>query len=309
MSRPVSQNPVFIAFPAGKHSLPDSSPLTGPFPLHKRTGSKGPSLHRRYPASSVHLALSDPQMVRRPYDGVRWSRLSDHPGPPPLTLDYLSGMLCSSVLTTPVDRFGTRWLSLWLAPAPGSSRFALPFPVSGRVGIHIGSNPGSAHATREIEIVMPRLGAGDALERDLGQGMDCPAKRHGTLFLLRRPRARVSRRPDRVAAPLRGPRAVVSAGHYRLLDQCHGWPAIPVREQGSGPRADRHTETRCDSVAGGKHGPDAGAGTAAGGRCASPLVYHGVPPGGVQSGVVRADAGEADCHSELSQISAGRLGE
>src|ERR1035441_4203873 len=47
--------------------LPGSSPLTGPFLLHKLTRSKGPSLHRHYPTSSVHLALSDAQMVRRPF--------------------------------------------------------------------------------------------------------------------------------------------------------------------------------------------------------------------------------------------------
>src|ERR1039458_2215880 len=98
-----------------------------------------------------------------------------------------------------------------------------------------GSDPRSADVAREVEAAVPGHGAGDAMERGIGQGMDCPAKRYGTLFLLRRPRARVSRRPDRAAAPLCGPRAVVSAGHDRLLDQRHGRPALPLREQGSGP--------------------------------------------------------------------------
>ena len=33
----------------------------------KHTRSKGPSLHRRYPASSVPLTLSDAPMARRPF--------------------------------------------------------------------------------------------------------------------------------------------------------------------------------------------------------------------------------------------------
>src|SRR5438876_1209579 len=156
---------------------------------------------------------------------------------------------------------------------------------------------------RETETVVPGLGASRSLERGTGQGMDSPAKRHRTVFLLRWPCARVSRRPDRFAAPLCGPRAVVSASHDRLLDQRNGRPALPVREQGSGSRADRHAQTGCDSVVRGECGQDAGAATAAGGRSTRPLVHHRVRPGRLQSRVVREDAGEADCHADLSQIS------
>jgi hypothetical protein len=39
--------------------------------------------------------------------------------------------------------------------------------------------------------------------------MDYPAKRRGTLFLMRRPRARISPRPDCAAAALCSPRAGV----------------------------------------------------------------------------------------------------
>jgi hypothetical protein len=88
------------------HTIPDSeipvrslsgfsrlSSITGPSLLHKRNRSKGPSLHRHYPASSVPLTLSDTQMIRHPDDGVCGTRPHDHPGPPLPTLDYLSGVL------------------------------------------------------------------------------------------------------------------------------------------------------------------------------------------------------------------------
>jgi len=48
-------------------ALPSSSPIAAPFLLCKLTRSKGPSLHRHYPASSVPLTLSDAQMVRNPF--------------------------------------------------------------------------------------------------------------------------------------------------------------------------------------------------------------------------------------------------
>src|SRR5229473_977896 len=71
--------------PVAYSVLSDSSPITAPFLLHKHTRSKGPSLPRHYPASQVHLTLSDAQRVRHPVDAVRGSRLLDHPGPPPLS--------------------------------------------------------------------------------------------------------------------------------------------------------------------------------------------------------------------------------
>src|SRR5229473_1824880 len=52
--------------PVAYSVLPDSSPITAPFLLHKHTRSKGPSLPRHYPASAVPLTLSDAQMVRHP---------------------------------------------------------------------------------------------------------------------------------------------------------------------------------------------------------------------------------------------------
>src|ERR1019366_1416960 len=71
--------------PVSCSALSGSSPITAPFLLFKHTRSKGPSLHRHYPVSRVHLTLSDTQMVRHPEDAVRGARLPDHPGPPPLT--------------------------------------------------------------------------------------------------------------------------------------------------------------------------------------------------------------------------------
>ena len=53
--------------------FPDSSSITSPLLLHKRTRSEGPSLRRRYPASSVPLALSDSRSGRCPSQR-RWSR-------------------------------------------------------------------------------------------------------------------------------------------------------------------------------------------------------------------------------------------
>jgi hypothetical protein len=97
--------------------------ITGPFLLHKHTRSKGPSLHRHYPASSVPLTLSDARMTRRPF--WRRSRIAT-PRPSrasPNYADYLSGVLFP---LPPVDRIGARWLSCWRAPAPGSSRSVLP---------------------------------------------------------------------------------------------------------------------------------------------------------------------------------------
>ena len=103
---------------------------------------------------------------------------------------------------------------------------------SGRMGQTPGSgpNPRSAHPAGEAEGVVRGLGPSLALERGVGQGMDRPANGDGTVFLLRRSRARLSRRTDAAAPPLCGPRTLVSAGHHRLLDQCHGWPALPIRE-------------------------------------------------------------------------------
>jgi len=74
--------------------LPGSSATHRPFPLHKPTRSKGPSLPE-LPGFIGTLALSDAQTVRHPF--WRRSRFAT-PRPSrasPLTLDSLSGMLCS----------------------------------------------------------------------------------------------------------------------------------------------------------------------------------------------------------------------
>jgi len=101
--------------------------------LCQHTRSKGPSLHRHYPASPVHLTLSDAQMVRVPFR----TRLQDATLRPsrasPTDADCLLGVLC------PLPRWPDpcRWLSLWRAPAPGSSGSARPSPLKRRVGFHI----------------------------------------------------------------------------------------------------------------------------------------------------------------------------
>ncbi len=62
-----------------------------------------------------------------------------------------------------------------------------------------------------IEAAVPGPGAGVALERRPGPGMDHPARGGRTVFLLRRPCARLSRGADGAAPPLCGARAAVSA--------------------------------------------------------------------------------------------------
>ena len=53
-----------------------------------------------------------------------------------------------AVLTTPVDPMGARRLSLWRAPAPGSSPSVPPSPVFGRVGVHIAAFEACSSFTR-----------------------------------------------------------------------------------------------------------------------------------------------------------------
>ena len=77
-------------------------------------------------------------------DPAHRSRPCHHPGPLLLTADYLLGMLCS------VPRWPNpcRWLSVWRAPAPGSSGLARPSPLPRRVGIHIASFEACSSFTR-----------------------------------------------------------------------------------------------------------------------------------------------------------------
>ncbi len=63
----------------------------GPLLLSKHTRSEGPSLHRRYPASSVHLTLSDSRLGRCPFDNVEVA-ISTNDGFPPITQTTFSDM-------------------------------------------------------------------------------------------------------------------------------------------------------------------------------------------------------------------------
>src|SRR6266404_4772350 len=105
-----------------------------------------------------------------------------------------------------------------------------------------------------------------------------------------------------------GPRPITGSTpmRFQVLAPMDGQPFLYVNK-GSGSWADRYAHTRCDSVAGGKCGQDTRARAAVGGRFSGPLVHHGVRPGRLQSGVVRANGEEADCHSDLSQVSRRRL--
>ena len=102
-------------------------PITSPFLLSKLTRSKGPSLHRHYPASSVPLTLSDSQMVRNPFRFPFAGRdPRDHPGPPLLTADYLLDMLCSLPRwTNPYHGYGCSAF-----PRRAFSGFCSAFPAS-----------------------------------------------------------------------------------------------------------------------------------------------------------------------------------
>ena len=151
---PARSSPCDTACSAGPGfypALPGSSPITTPFLLSKLTRSKGPSLHRHYPASSVPLTLSDTQTMRNPFRSRRRSRPCHHPGPPLLTADYLLGMLCS------LPRWSNpcRWLSVERAPAPGSSGLARPSPLQSRVGTTLRlSRPARAsHALRPAKLL------------------------------------------------------------------------------------------------------------------------------------------------------------
>jgi hypothetical protein len=75
-------------------ALSGSSPITVPFLLLKHTRSKGPSLHRHYPASQVPLALSDARMVRHPVDAVLGFATPQPSRAFPTDSDYLPHMPC-----------------------------------------------------------------------------------------------------------------------------------------------------------------------------------------------------------------------
>jgi hypothetical protein len=107
--------------------MSDSSSITALFLPFKHTRTKGPSLHRHYPASQVLLTLSDAQMIRHPKDDVRVrdSRPS-RASPTDCRLPSLH-----AVLTTPAARLVRLRLwfiarsRAWFFPA-GSAFPALP---------------------------------------------------------------------------------------------------------------------------------------------------------------------------------------
>ena len=57
--------------PVSYSVLPDSSSITAPSLLHKHTRSKGPFLHRHYPASSVVWPSPTPRLAAALSGGVR----------------------------------------------------------------------------------------------------------------------------------------------------------------------------------------------------------------------------------------------
>ena len=70
------------------------------------------------------MTLSEAQASRHPGDDVRSVPLA--PGFP----SSRESPSLHAVLTTPVDRFGASRLTMWRAPAPGSSPTALAFPYT-----------------------------------------------------------------------------------------------------------------------------------------------------------------------------------
>jgi hypothetical protein len=67
--------------------MSDSSSITALFLPFKHTRTKGPSLHRHYPASQVLLTLSDAQMIRHPKDDVPLcAKISETPFLPEFTV-------------------------------------------------------------------------------------------------------------------------------------------------------------------------------------------------------------------------------
>ena len=132
--------------------LPGSSPITSPFLLHKHARSKGPALRRSYPASSVHLALSDARMVRRPF----WRRSRFATPRPSRTFPTDARFpFWHAVLTTPVDRWvldGYRCGALPRRVLP--HRFCLPRSCDGSASTLPLSRPARAlHALRPARLL------------------------------------------------------------------------------------------------------------------------------------------------------------
>src|SRR6266478_2693547 len=82
-----------------------------------------------------------------------------------------------------------------------------------------------------METAVPGHGASHAMERRTGQGREGPTKRHRTVFLLRRPGARGSRRPDRAAAPLARERLCLRATTDYWVNAMDGQPFLYINKE------------------------------------------------------------------------------
>ena len=113
--------------------LSGSSSITAPSLLRKHTGSKGPFLRRRYPASSVVWPSPTPRLAAALSGDVR-SRDLRQSRASPTDPDRLPCMPCSLPRWTGT---GARRLLSWRAPAPGPSLSVQPSPQYRRASIRI----------------------------------------------------------------------------------------------------------------------------------------------------------------------------
>src|ERR1017187_3004834 len=144
-----------------------------------------------------------------------------------------------------------------------------------------GSRSGSADAPREVENPVPASRAGGTVECGTGQTVDDGGAAGRTSFLYGRARARVSRDLDRSAEALRSPATALSAGQRGLLDQCHGWEALPLFQSACGSRFGGGATGRPDAVVGGQRPRERGAPAAHGRRSPSAAIYRNLRPGGL----------------------------
>ena len=112
--------------------LPDSSSITAPSLLRKHTRSKGPFLHRHYPASAVVWPSPTPRRTVALSSDV-WGR---DPQPVPSLPLYPQIPFPACRAHYPGGPNRCRWLLLWRAPTPGPSLFVRPSPYLRRVGVH-----------------------------------------------------------------------------------------------------------------------------------------------------------------------------
>ena len=113
--------------------LLDVASIIAPSLLPKRSRSKGPSLHRHYPASQVPLTLSDAQMVRDPF---RSRSQVATPRPPRASPTDRRLPSWHAVLTTPVAPSVPMVIGLARSRA-GFFRMGSAFPASAPGRHHI----------------------------------------------------------------------------------------------------------------------------------------------------------------------------